>query len=136
MTLDAAEKSSKTALRHQTIWCVLLFCATASWLYQSYFTEAVALFSATAIYLALSVANYKIKNKLVWLCIIPAAGTIVIAALPLANLWYYLFTSITEKPMNINLIGALGIMLLNSFLGIVAPSLVCWALLIVRRNAL
>ena len=136
MTLDAAKTSTKLILFYQTIWCGILLCVVASWLYQGYLNRAYALLSVTAAYLALSFSNHKMKNQLFWLCLIPAAGTIFFTTPLLASLWYYLGISILEKSMSVNFVGAVGIMAMNSIIGIILPSLICWELLRVRRNAL
>lgn len=136
MTLDVVKQSTKTALYHQITWCFLLFIVAVSWFYQSYSIRAFPLLFVIVTYLALSITNHKMNNKLVWLCLIPAAGTIAATVLPLASLWYYLGMGIIEKPMNVKSIGAIGIMSMNSIIGIIFPALICWALLKARRNAL
>jgi len=136
VTLDAAKTSTTLILCYQTIWCGILLCVAASWFYQGYLNRAYALLCVIAAYFALSFSNHKMKNQLFWLCLIPAAGTIFFTTPLLASLWYYLGISILEKPMSVNFVGAAGIMSMNSIIGIILPSLICWELFRVRRNAL
>ncbi len=136
MTSNIRTKSTKIVLYYQTFWCAALLLASASWLYQGYIKSALIAFVATAFYFALSVTNYKFENKLIWLCFAPAAGAIFFTAYPIAILWYYLYISIAEQPFTTNTAGAVGIMGVNSAIGIVIPLLICISLLRSRRHAL
>lgn len=136
MTLNVAKTSMKLILCYQIIWCGILLCIVASWFYQGYLNTAYALLCVTAAYLALSFLNHKMKNQLFWLCLIPAAVTIFATTPLLASLWYYLGIGMLAKPMGVNFVGAVGIMFMNSIIGIVLPSFICCELLRVRRNTL
>ncbi|MOA21547.1 hypothetical protein D3C78_1420430 [compost metagenome] len=136
VTSDVRTKSTKTALYHQAFWCAALLLASGSWLYQGYISRALIAFSATTVYLALSVANYKLGNKLVWLCFAPAAGATCLTAYPIASLWYYLYIDIAGQPFTTNIAGAVGVMSVNTAIGVVTPLLICTHLLRSRRHAL
>lgn len=136
MTSDARTKSTKTAFYHQAFWCAALLLASGSWLYQGYTSRALIAFTATALYFALSVTNHKFGNKLIWLCFAPAAGAIFFTAYPIASLWYGLFIGTVGQHFTTNIAGAVGIMSVNTAIGVVIPLLICIHLLRSRRHAL
>src|SRR5690554_7642634 len=63
VTSDIRTKSTKTALHHQTFWCVALLLTSGSWLYQGYINRALIAFAATTFYFAISVTNYKDRKS-------------------------------------------------------------------------
>ena len=136
VTSDIRTKSTKTALHHQTFWCVALLLTSGSWLYQGYINRALIAFAATTFYFAISVTNYKLGNKLIWLCFAPAVCAIFFTAYPIAILWYYLYIGTAGQPFTTNIAGAVGIMSVNTAIGVVIPLLICISLLRSRRHAL
>lgn len=136
MTSDVRTKSTKTALYHQAFWCVALLLASGSWLNQGYISRALIALSATTLYFVLAVTNYKLGNKLVWLCFAPAAGVMFFTAYPIISLWYYLYIDIVGQPFTTSITGAIGIMSVNTAIGVVIPMLICIHLLRSRRHAL
>ena len=136
MTSDVRTKSKRTALYHQTFWCVVLLLASGSWLYQGYISRALIALVVTTLYFALAVTNYKLGNKLIWLCFAPAAGAMCVTAYPITSLWYYLYIGIVGQPFTTSIAGAIGIMSVNTAIGVVIPMLICIHLLRSRRHAL
>jgi len=136
VTSDVHTKNTKTALYHQVLWCAALLLASGSWLYQGYINRALIALTVTALYFALAITNYKHGNKLVWLCFAPAAGVMCVTAYPITSLWYYLYIGIAGQPFTTSIAGAIGIVSVNTAIGIVIPMLICIHLLRSRRHAL
>ena len=136
MTSDVHTKNTKTALYHQVLWCAALLLASGSWLYQGYISRALIALAVTTLYFALAVTNYKLRNKLVWLCFALAAGVMCVTAYPITSLWYYLYIGIVGQPFTTSIAGAIGIMSFNTAIGVVIPMLICIHLLRSRRHAL
>nr|AAK73302.1 Ypar17 [Pseudomonas alcaligenes] len=136
MTSDVRTKRTKTALYHQAFWCAALLLASGSWLYQGYISRALIALAVTTLYFALAVTNYKLGNKLVWLCFAPAAGVMCVTAYPITSLWYHLYIGIVGQPFTTSIAGAIGIMSVNTAIAVVIPMLICIHLLRSRRHAL
>ena len=136
MTSDVQTKNTKVALYHQAFWCAALLLASGCWLYQGYICRALIALAVTTLYFALAVTNYKLGNKLVWLCFAPAAGVMCVTAYPITSLWYYLYIGIVGQPFTTSIVGAIGIMSVNTAIGVVIPMLICIHLLRSRRHAL
>ncbi len=136
MTSDVRTKSTRAALYHQAFWCAALLLASGNWLYQGYIGRALIALVVTTLYFALAVTNYRLGNKLVWLCFAPVAGVMFFAAYPITSLWYYLYIGIVGQPFTISIAGAIGIMSVNTAIGVVIPMLICIHLLRSRCHAL
>ena len=136
MTSDVRTKSTRAALYHQALWCTALLLASGSWLYQGYISRALIALAVTTLYFALAVTNYKLGNKLVWLCFAPAAGVMCFTAYPIISLWYYLYIGIVGQPFTTSIAGTIGIMSVNTAIGVVIPMLICIHLLRSRRHVL
>ena len=136
MTSDVRTKSTRAALYLQTFWCVTLLLVSGSWFYQGYISRALIALAATILIFSLAVTNYKLENKLVWLCFTSAAGAMCVTVYPITSLWYYLYIDIVGQPFTSSIAGAIGIMSINTAIGVVIPMLIYIHLLRSRRHAL
>lgn len=127
--LDARRKSIKTAFFYQVFWCVALLLVSASWIYQGYISRALIALTVTTLYFVLSVTNYRLGNRLVWFCFAPVACVMFFMAYPIAMSWYALCISMFGQPFTVNIVGGLGIVSVNTAIGVVMPLLICTHLL-------